>query len=134
MRFIFLLFVFFACERKFEFIKFECEDCFQEKPEYGPIIIFFSIEEENDFILYTIFKGNFEDGIIEYADTAFFNEEQIDVPVNQYYSVEAKYIQNTDTIRVIDGDMFKLKKETEQCDKDCFYYKGGIIDVRLRKQ
>ncbi len=129
-----MLFVLFSCERKFEFIKFECEDCYQEKPEYGPIIIFFSIEEENDYVLYTIFKGNFEDKIIEYADTAFFNEEQIDVPVDQYYSVEAKYIQNTDTIRVIDGDMFKVKKETEKCDKECYYYKGGIIDVRLRKQ
>lgn len=134
LAFIFLLFVLFSCERKFEFLKFDCEDCFQEKPEYGPIIIYFSIDDENDSVLYTIYKGNFEDKIVEYADTAFFKEEQIGVPVNQYYSVEAIYIQGTDTIHVIDGDMFKLKRETEQCDKKCYYYKGGIIDVRLRNK
>ena len=112
---------------------FDCEDCYQERPDYGPLIIYFSIGKENDYVLYTIFKGEFEKGIIEYADTAFYEEEQIDVPVNDYYSVEAKYVKENDTIRVVDGDQFNIKKETAECDKKCYYFKGGIIDVRLRE-
>lgn len=131
---VLLLIAVVSCERKFEFIEFDCEDCYQEKPDYGPLIIHFSIGGENNFVLYTIYKGKFDDGIIEYADTAFFVEEQIDVPVNEFYSVEAKYLNGNDTIYVVDGDQFKIKKETSECDKTCYYFKGGIIDVRLREQ
>jgi hypothetical protein len=128
---VLVLFTIIACERKFEFFEFDCEDCYREKPEYGPIIVYFSIDDVNEYVLYTIYKGNFEDGIVEYADTAFFNEEQIDVPVDEYYSVEAKYVRGKDTLCVVDGDRFNLKRENSACDKKCYYFKGGIIDVRL---
>ena len=42
-----------SCERKFEFFVFDCEDCYQEKPDCGPLIIYFSFNDENDFVLYT---------------------------------------------------------------------------------
>ena len=128
---ILLVLVVISCERKFDFFEFDCEDCYQEKPESGPLIIYFSFNDENDYVLYTIFKGRFEDGIEEYADTAFFKEEQIEVPVDEYYSVEAKYVSGSDTIYVVDGDRFNLKRENSECDKKCYYFKGGIIDVRL---
>ncbi len=128
----FLLIV-ISCERKFEFFEFNCEDCYQEKPEYGPLIIYFSFNDENDFVLYTIYKGKFENRIEEYVGTAFIIEEQIEVPVNEYYSVEAKYISGTDTIYVVDGDRFDLERENSKCDKKCYYFKGGIIDVRLKE-
>ena len=128
-----LLIIVFSCEGKFDFFEFDCEDCYQERPDYGPLIIYFSLDDENDFVVYTIYKGEFEDCIFEYADTAFYNEEQIDVPVNEYYSVEAKYVSGNDTIYVVDGDQFKRRKETSECDKKCYYFKGGIIDVRLRE-
>lgn len=130
----FLLFaIVFSCERKFEIFIFECENCYSDKPDYGPLKLFFTIDEKNDSVLYTIYKGNFEDGIVEYVGTAFYPEEEIDVPVDQYYSVEAIYVRGEDKIHVVDGDKLKLKKETEECDKDCYYFKGGEIDVRLKQ-
>lgn len=128
-----LLLVIISCELTFDFFEFDCEDCYQEKPETGPLIIYFSFNDENDFVLYTIYRGNFEDGIVEYADTAFYGEEQIEVPVDEYYSVEARYMSGTDTIYVVDGDRFNLKQENSECDKKCYYFKGGIIDVRLKQ-
>lgn len=128
-----LLLVVLSCERKFEFFEFDCEDCYQEKPDSGPLIIYFSYNDENDFVLYTIYKGKFENRVEEYADTAFYKEEQIEVPVDEYYSVEAKYISGSDTIYVVDGDQFNLKRERNECDKKCYYFKGGIIDVRLKQ-
>lgn len=130
---ILLLLGVISCERKFEFFEFDCADCYQDKPESGPLIIYFTIDAENEFVPYTIYKGNFEDCLVEYADTAFSKEEQIEVPVNEYYSVEAKYSSGTDTIYVVDGDRFKLKREDNECDKKCYYFKGGIVDVRLKQ-
>lgn len=135
-RIIYLLLVvlaIFACERKFEFFELDCDDCYQDKPECGPLIIYFSFNEENDSVNYIIYRGNFENRDIEYAGKATFTEEQIDVPVNEYYSVEALYLKDGDTIHVVDGDRFKLKKETSECDKTCYYFKDGMIDVRLKQ-
>lgn len=129
---ILLMVAVISCERKFEFFEFNCEDCYQEKPETGPLIIYFSYNEENDHVSFTIYKGRFEDGVVEYEGTAFTLEEQIEVPVDEYYSVEAKYVSGADTIYVVDGDRFHLKRELSECDKKCYYFKGGIIDVRLR--
>ena len=131
---IFLMVVVISCERKFDFYEFNCEDCYQEKPETGPLIIYFSFNEENDRVPFTIYKGRFEDGKEVYTGTAFSLEEQIEVPVDGYYSVEAKYVSGTDTIYVVDGDRFNLKRELSECDKKCYYFEGGFIDVRLRKK
>jgi len=130
-----LLFVLLAvaCERKFELFELDCENCYQEKPEWGPLIIYFSFDEENDSVSYTIYRGNFENKEVEYAGKATLTEEQIDVPVNECYSVEALYLKDGDTIRVVDGDTFKLKKETSECDEKCYSFKDGMIDVRLKK-
>lgn len=130
-----LLFVLLAvaCERKYEFFELDCENCYQEKPECGPLIIYFSFDEENDSVRYIIYRGNFENREVEYTGNAIFTEEQIDVPVNEYYSVEALYLKDGDTIRVVDGDKFKLKKETSECDKKCYFFKDGMIDVRLKE-
>ncbi|MCK3682483.1 hypothetical protein [Maribellus sp. YY47] len=133
MSLILFLLLAVSCERKIELFEFNCDDCYREKPETGPLIIYFSFNHENDFVLYTIYQGNFEEGIVEYADTAFYKEEQIEVPVDEYYSVEAKYVSGADTIYVVDGDKFNLKREKNECDEKCYYFKGGIIDVRLKQ-
>ena len=55
------------------------------KPEYGPSKIFFTINEKISFILYSIYKVDFENSRdIEYADTAFNSVEQVNVTVNHY--------------------------------------------------
>lgn len=131
--FILFFFVIFACERNYEFFELDCENCYQDKPECGPLIIYFSFDDENDSVSYTVYRGNFESREVEYTGKATFTEEQIDVPVNEYYSVEALYLKNGDTIHVVDGDKFKLKKETSECDKKCYYFKDGMIDVRLKE-
>lgn len=130
--FILSLWVLASCERKLEIFEFDCKDCFQDKPENGPLKIWFTLNEENPFVPYTIFIGAFEDGKVEYADTAFNTTEYIDVPVNEYYSVKAEYTKKEQCIDVVDGDRLNLKKNNNRCDKKCYYYKGGKIDVRLK--
>lgn len=130
--FIISLWMLPSCERKLEIFVFDCKDCFQDKPEDGPLKISFTLNKENPFVLYTIYKGAFEDGNVEYADTAFNTIEYIDVPVNEYYSVKAEYTKKEQCITVVDGDRLKLKKDRNRCDKKCYYYKGGKIDVRLK--
>lgn len=121
-----------ACEKKYDDFEFDCDNCYREKPGYGPLVIYFSVNAENDSIPYTIYKGNFEDRIVEYSGEAVFSEEQIDVPVDEYYSVEALYVYKGDTIHVVDGDKLRLKKERSECDEKCYYFEDGVIDVRLK--
>jgi hypothetical protein len=110
---------------------FDCAYCYQDPPQDGPLLVKVSINSENLFVPITIYIGNIEDNNIEYTDTTWAADYWIDVPVNKYYSVAAKYISGADTIVSVDGDNFKIRKNTNDCDEDCWYYVGGFFDVRL---
>lgn len=122
----------FSCERQPpDDSGFDCENCYQDKPEIGSLLVNVTINEENQFVPITIYIGNIEDNNIEHIDTTWVVDYWVDVPVDKYYSVTAKYKSGDNTIIVVDGDNFKLKKNTRDCDEDCWYYKGGLYDIRL---
>ena len=128
--FVAILFMIFSCEGNYETIN--CEYCYQIEPEWGPLKIRASIDDEHPFVPVTIFRNKIEDMDTEWVDTLWHADDSIDVPVNKYYSVAAKYIVDSDTIYAIDGDKIKTKKVYDECDEDCYIIKGGIIDVRLK--
>ena len=112
---------------------FDCEYCYQIKPDSGQIGIKVTINDENPYVPITIYIGNIEDNNIEYSDTSYSSEYWVDVPVDKYYSVTAEYKSGDNTIIAVDGDKFKLKKNTKDCDEECYYYSGGFFDNRLLK-
>ncbi len=124
-----------SCERNepVNWGTFDCATCYQDKPDSGPLQIKVTINDENSFVPLVIYRGNFESNDIEYVDTAFNSDYSVDVPVDKYYSVTAKYKNNGRIIFAVDGDNLKTAKNTQDCDQDCYYFKGGYIDVRLRK-
>ena len=109
----------------------DCSECYQIAPEWGEIYVQVTINDENNFVPLIIFIGNVEDYDIEYIDTAYGKDYYLEVPLNRYYSVMAEYISGYDTICAVDGDEIKIKKNTEDCDEECYIIKGGQIDVRL---
>jgi hypothetical protein len=111
---------------------FDCSTCYQDKPEWGPLQIIVTINSENTIVYLTIFRGDFEDDDIEYKDSTAFSDYTVDVPVDKYYSVKAEYKVGDKTIYAVDGDKLKVKKNSTSCDQECYYFKGGYIDVRLR--
>lgn len=137
IKWIFLIFIgilLTQCERDVpvDFSSFDCSLCYQDKPEYGPLEILLTINSENQAVPIVVYRGDIENNEIEYIDTAYYWDYVVDVPVNEYYSVTAQYKDGANTIYSVDGDELKLKLNTKDCDQDCYYYKGGYIDVRLR--
>jgi hypothetical protein len=110
----------------------DCSTCYQDKPDFGPLQIYVSINKENPFVPLIIYRGDIESNVIEYIDTAYSSDWLIDVPVDEYYSVVAEYKEGPNTIFAVDGDKFQLEKNSSDCDAECYYFKGGYIDVQLR--
>jgi hypothetical protein len=123
------------CERNepLDFSSFDCSACYQDKPDWGPVEIKLTINDQNPSVPIVIYRGDIENNDIEYVDTAHNSDYTVDVPVDKYYSVTAEYKDGGRTIYAVDGDKFKLEQNTKDCDEDCYYFKGGYFDVRLNK-
>lgn len=123
----------FGCERQepLNFSTIDCSECYQDKPEWGPINVVVTINEQNPFVPLIIYRGDIEESNIEYIDTTRSMNYWVDVPVNKYYSIAAKYIRDGDTIFAIDGDEIKVQYTENNCDQPCYYFKGGNMDIRL---
>ncbi len=124
-----------GCERKEPLNSgtFDCSTCYQNKPDYGPLQIKVTINAQNPSVPLVVYAGNIEDNDTIYIDTTYSSDYSVDVPVDRYYSVMAEYKDNNKIILAVDGDKLKTDKNTKDCDQECYYYKGGYIDVRLRK-
>jgi len=122
-----------GCERNESWESFDCSNCFQDKPEWGPLKIKVTINNENPSVPIVIYRGDIESNDIEYTDKADHSDYTVDVPPDKYYSVTAEYKTGGKTIFVVDGDKLKVKKNVKDCDQECYYFKGGYFDVRLRE-
>lgn len=137
--FLFTLLLFFliipsGCEREESWESFDCATCYQDKPEMGPLQITVTINGQNSSVPLVVFRGDIEDNNVERIDTAYNTDFTIDVPVEKYYSVKAEYRDGNNTIFAVDGDKLKLKTNSTDCDEQCYYFRGGYIDVRLMKK
>ena len=116
----------------------DCKDCISPKPDEGPISIDISIPADNKGVVLKVFKGEYTEQMMNNDTLAFFNDTvkispiQINVPVNENYSAVAEYISNGKKIKVVDGSKLKLYSVKSTCNEDCWIYKGGSIDCRLK--
>lgn len=130
---IILLTLLFACENiDWKKLNNPCIDCYNIKPEEGLLEIKMTIDEKNNGIPLVIYRGDFENNELEWADTSYEAKYDIWVPVNKYYSVRAEYVKGNDTIYVFDGDNVRIIKESTECDEVCWRAKDGEIDIRLK--
>jgi hypothetical protein len=135
----FMLVTILSCGDEYYLDDVDCSQCYAPKPTVGPIIITVSINSENQRIPVKVFKGkysesfrtNYNSAVV--IDTVSTTEYQVDVDVNEYYSVEAEYVADGQKTLVVDGDKFKIYKVSDSCDEVCWIYKGGIIDVSLKE-
>ena len=121
-----------SCENDYQTLTIDCSQCYRIKPTEGELWIKLTINSDYRSIPIVIYEGKVEDSLIEYIDTSTTSDYYIDVPVNNYYSVTAKYEGSDRTIIAIDGDKIKTRKIREECDTVCWVIRGGIIDVRLK--
>jgi hypothetical protein len=111
----------------------DCYNCYQEMPDSADLIIDLTVDDENPQVLISVYSGKANNSPLISQFDADTSTVFVYVPVNSYYSVEAVYQSDDNTIRAIDGDMLEVKLVTELCDEDCWYIVGGEFDVKLRK-
>jgi len=124
---------FMGCEPEDWMISVDCNDCYGYMPDSANLIIYITIDEENDSVPITFYRGDYEDGEIDWQDTATTDEFYLYSEMNREYTVTAKYKSGEDTIIAFDQDEMFLDGAGAECGSPCFIVKGGILDLRLLK-
>ncbi len=125
---------FLACEPEDWMVEVNCSDCYSYKPDSASLIIYLTINSENDSVPLTFFRGDFEQGEIDWMDTATTEEFYLYSGIGRSYTVQATYRSGTQTIVAFDEDKMYLYDAGNECGSPCNIVKGGIFDVRLLEQ
>lgn len=124
---------FTACEPEDWMLEVNCADCYGYKPDSANLIIYLTIDAENDSVPLTFYRGSYEEGEIDWQDTATTEEFYLYSKINSYYTVRASYRSGSRIIEAFDGDEMKLNNSEDDCGSPCYIVKGGIFDLRLAK-
>ena len=125
--FLILAGILYSCNEKIFTGDVNCDECYEIKPDSADIIVHLTIDDENPVVPLVVYRGQVEDNNIEYVDTAYGKTYYLYVPVNAYYSVEAKYISGNKTIYTVDGDKLQIKHVSDACSSDCWIITGGEL-------
>ncbi len=124
---------FMGCEPEDWLLQINCNDCYANAPDSAKLIIYVTIDQENDSVPLTFYRGSYEDGEIDWQDTATTEEFYLYSEMEREYTVRAKYNSGNDTIIAFDGDKMTVYDAWEECGNLCYIVKGGIFDLRLMK-
>ncbi len=122
---------FTACEPEDWVLSVDCGDCYDYRPDSAELIINLTINAENDSVPLTFYLGNYEEGVIDWQDTATSEEFYLYSALDKDYTVRATYKSGDQTLMAFDGDKMTLSDAGEECGSPCYIVKGGIFDVRL---
>lgn len=124
----------FSCEEKTYYGSVDCSECYQIKPDSADLVVKVTINDIYQEVPLTFYRGNIEDGEIEYVDTAYWTTYYLWVPVNKDFSVKAEYKRGYTTIYAVDATEIEVLKVPEACDEVCYIVDDEVIDVRLNSK
>jgi hypothetical protein len=122
---------FTACEPEDWMLSVDCADCYGYAPDSANLIVRLSINAENDSVPLTFYLGPYEDGIIDWQDTATTEEFYLYSKINSSYTVRATYRSGDRIIEAFDEDDMTLYNANEECGSPCYIVKGGIFELQL---
>ena len=122
---------FIACEPEDWVLTVDCGDCYDFRPDSAELIVNLTINAENDSVPLTFYLGSYEEGVIDWQDTATTEEFYLYSAMDKDYTVRAIYRSGEQSIMAFDGDKMTLYDAAEECGSPCYIIKGGIFDVRL---
>ncbi|MBN1132338.1 MAG: hypothetical protein JXR52_09040 [Bacteroidales bacterium] len=121
-----------SCEPE-DWMMTDCNECFSYKPDSADLIIYLTINSENDSVPLIFYRGKQEEGNIDWIYTATSDELRLYSEVDQLYTVKATYRSGEETIIAFDADRMTILNANEDCGYPCYLIKGGIFDLRLMK-
>lgn len=107
------------------------EDCNSVEPIDGIARFFFSINEQNSFVVFDVYLGNVDDGNWFFRDTSWNSTVEYVLSVDQYYSVKATYNANGKSLKVIDGGEIR-KYSKVVCDSTCWDISELELDISIK--
>jgi len=110
----------------------DCNDCWGFKPDSADLLIYLTINQDNPEVPLVIYRGNFEDGEVDFVDTARESTYTLYSAIDQYYSVTAEYKVEGKTVIVVDGDVMKAKDASSSCDYECWIITDGEFSLQLK--
>ncbi len=126
----------FSCKNESTNDNGDCICETSEKPDSAFLNIKVTINDENPYVLLTVYKDKFDPnrtdttGYLSFIDTARTENYRHFVPVDSYYSVKAKYKSGNKIIYAIDGGVFQAQQESG-CSNTCWQMVGGQLDARF---
>lgn len=110
----------------------DCDDCWGFKPDSADLLIYLTVNQDHPEVPIVIYRGNFEDGQVDWVDTARESTYTLYSAVDQYYSVTAEYKVDGKTIIAVDGDVMKAKDATSSCEFECWIITDGEFSLQLK--
>ncbi|KPL12481.1 MAG: hypothetical protein AMS26_17505 [Bacteroides sp. SM23_62] len=109
-----------------------CDDCWGFRPDSADLIIHVTIDGNHPEVPIVLYRGNVENGQVDYVDTARQSPYTLYSAIDQYYSVTAEYKVDGKTIIAVDGDVMKAKDATASCEFECWIVTDGEFRVDLK--
>jgi hypothetical protein len=123
---------FTGCEPENLYWNVDCNSCIDFRPDSTELIIYLTINQENDSVPLTIYKGN-SDGELFRQDTATGPKFYVMAAIGPTYTVMAEYRSGPRTILAFDADEMHLTDYGAECGNPCYIVKGGIYDLELKE-
>jgi len=120
------------CDKDNIYQEVDCSLCYATPPDSGFVRPEITIDPAHPAVPVTVYEGPVESGKVVFRDTFSVPTPRIEVPVGKAYSLTAAYLQNGDTILVVEGDKLEVKKAVGQCGGPCYVITGGFYDLRLK--
>lgn len=129
-----------SCEQQIWTLGVDCDECFIDKPDSADLVVYITINEENQRVPLEFYKGDIEEGNLDWRDTADSDILYLYSEIDEYYSIKAYYKQGTQTLIATDGSKLKRALVSDLCTDasnevtvDCWIIKDGILDVRIKE-
>lgn len=123
---------FAACEQEDNDFYIDCRFCLDTIPVWDTMWVSVTINEENPFVPLKFYVGNYENGAIDWVDTAYEETFWLLSEVGTEYSAKAFYMKNSKPLVAVDGDKLRLVDGAGDCYSPCYYVRGGTLDLRLK--
>jgi len=119
-----------SCEPEDWLFNVDCNECFSFRPDSASLIVYVTINAENDSVPLTFYRND-RNGVIDWQDTATTEEFYLSAEVDAIYTVEARYRSGNETIIAYDSDKMTLSDFGADCGDPCYIVRGGIFELQL---
>ena len=120
-----------GCQPEDWMLEVNCYDCYGSSPDSANLIVYITINQQNDSVPLVFYRGSYEDGEVDWVDTATSEEFYLYSEIDMEYTVVATYRSGQQTVLAFDKDKMHIYDADEECGSPCYIVKGGIFDLRL---